>query len=77
MSAALAQAEVKSVPRFVGLRDAAKLYGLPNRTFERLVAKGAVPRGVRIGGRRLFSMAVIEKHIAKLEAAAGMEAAVG
>ncbi len=77
MIAVSEQADAQSLPRFVSLRSAAKLYGLPNRTFERLVAKGAVPRGTKIGGRRMFSVAVIERHLAALEAAAGMQSAAG
>jgi predicted DNA-binding transcriptional regulator AlpA len=61
---------IQSLPRFLTLGEAAKLYGMPRRRFERLVQKGHVPRGCKLGARRIFSTSVLLADIARLEAEA-------
>jgi predicted DNA-binding transcriptional regulator AlpA len=67
-STALMPKDVARTPKFVGFREAAEMYGMGFRQFERLVQSGALPGGVKIGGRRLFAVSVVQKHLAELEA---------
>jgi hypothetical protein len=61
-------------PRFVSGRDGARIYGVSLATFRRWAAGGVVPQGVRIGGRRLWSVADLEAHIKSLEGRQGQSA---
>jgi hypothetical protein len=63
-------------PRFVPGRDAARMYGVSLATFRRWSEGGIVPSGIRIGGRRLWSLADLEAHIKSLECRQGQPAAV-
>ncbi|QDV37466.1 helix-turn-helix transcriptional regulator [Tautonia plasticadhaerens] len=49
--------------RLIGLKDAARLYSVSWRTFLRWADAGRVPWGFKIGGRRLWSLEELERHI--------------
>lgn len=51
-------------PRLTDVHGAAKLYGpIAARTFLRWADAGLVPAGLKIGGRRLWSISALEEHI--------------
>ena len=56
--------------------DAARSLSLSVRSFRRLVAAGTLPPGIRLGGRRAWSVASLERVVATLEAAGAAGATV-
>ncbi len=60
-------AQSAAAPRFMSGRTAAGLYGVSYATFMRWADQGVVPRGSRLGGRRLWAVAEVERHIQGLE----------
>jgi hypothetical protein len=50
--------------RLINVQDAAWLYAVNWRTFIRWADQGLVPTGLKIGGRRLFCMDELRRHIA-------------
>jgi hypothetical protein len=50
--------------RLISVQDAAQLYAVNWRTFVRWAGHGLVPAGLKIGGRRLFRVDELRRHIA-------------
>ncbi len=50
--------------RLIGIQDAAALYGCNWRTLLRWSDCGLTPKGLKIGGRRLFRLNELQAHIA-------------
>lgn len=50
--------------RMVTTHEAAHLYGCSWRTLLRWSDAGLVPRGMKLGGKRLFNLRAIQSHIA-------------
>jgi hypothetical protein len=50
--------------RLISVQDAASLYAVNWRTFIRWADQGLVPTGLKIGGRRLFRVDELRRHIA-------------
>ncbi len=68
MSAAVSiPAQPAVTPRFMSGRAAAGLYGVSYATFMRWADRGVVPHGSRLGGRRLWAVTELERHIQGLE----------
>ena len=49
--------------RLIGLKSAAAMYAVSPRTFHRWADSGRIPAGLKIGGRRLWSIEQLEQHI--------------
>ncbi len=50
---------------FISDRVVAQIYGVGERTIRRWAQRGEIPKGRRIGGRRLWRLADIERDIAQ------------
>ena len=53
----------ESARRLIGLKPSAEMYAVAPRTFLRWADAGLVPPGLKIGGRRLWSIETLEQHI--------------
>ena len=49
--------------KLIDVNAVAELYSANSRTIFRWADAGLIPRGIKIGGRRLFSLAEVEQHI--------------
>jgi hypothetical protein len=76
-SAPTAPAPVAAGPRFVSAADGACFYSVSVATFRRWAARGTVPRGHRIGGRKLWILAELEDHARRLGSLQPLQAAAG
>jgi excisionase family DNA binding protein len=52
--------------RFISIQEVARLYGVNWRTALRWADCGLIPKGVKLGGRRLFRRDQVLSHIAKV-----------
>jgi predicted DNA-binding transcriptional regulator AlpA len=50
-------------PRLLDCRSAARLYAISESTFLRNADAGLIPRGIKLGGRRLWRIEELEAHI--------------
>jgi predicted DNA-binding transcriptional regulator AlpA len=71
MSFAVAAAQQVAVAsKFFDVDEMSATYRVSRRTVFRLADQGILPKGIRLGGRRLWPKSVVESHLAKLANAA-------
>jgi predicted DNA-binding transcriptional regulator AlpA len=68
--AAAAAQQVAVASQFFDVGEMSATYHVSRRSVFRLADQGVLPKGIRLGGRRLWPRSVVEEHLARLATAA-------
>ena len=64
--AAVAAQQINAASRFLDVDEMSEIYHMSKRSVFRLADSGVLPKGVKLGGRRLWPRSVVEEHLAGL-----------